>query len=156
MISLFVLNEASELFHVTKTCVPCSVLLWLYLLIVILWSQEVINDGHPLSELLAQCIQKAICVFWAWRFGEGVTPLAAAVGGGTRWVVRGLWRRRRGTVQTDVGVGLPTRLACQPWWIELGWRGAGERLRPGCRGWGAFTATWHKEETYSIQLYNDS
>lgn len=33
-----------------------------YFFIVILWGEEVINNGHRLSKLLTQCIQKAICV----------------------------------------------------------------------------------------------
>lgn len=122
------LNKAWELFLYLR-----HAFLRLYLFVVILRGQEVIDDSHRLTQLLTQCIQKAVCVFWVWWFGEGVTPLVAAVGMGTRQIVSGLWRWWKGTVQADVGIGLPTGLACQPWWIELGWRRAGERLWPGCR-----------------------
>lgn len=63
-----------------------------YLFIVIFGGQEVINNGHCLSQLLTQCIQEAICVLRARRFGEGVTPLVAAVDRGTGREVSGLWR----------------------------------------------------------------
>ena len=130
-------------------------MMWLYLLIVILRSQKVINDGHPLSQLLTKCIQKAVCVFWTGWFGEGVTPLATAMGWRTGWIVNGLWWWWWGTIQADIGIGLPTGLACQPWWVELGWRGAGERLWPRCRRWGTLSVTWDKEATYTVILMTD-
>lgn len=95
-----------------------------HLLIVVLPRDEIIPQGDPVAQLLAQGVQELVGVAAARRAGESEQLLTPAQGVGT--VVREL-RGGRGAFQADVRVGLHTALVS-----DLVHR-SGERLFPGER-----------------------
>lgn len=75
-----------------------------HLLIVVLGREEVVHNGDPVAQLLAQGIQEAVRVPAAWRAGKGEELLPP--GEGAERVVRVLGGERGAAVQADVGIGL--------------------------------------------------
>lgn len=75
-----------------------------HLLVVILGGEEIIHDGHTVSQLLAESIQEAVGVAAAWRPGEGEELLAPRQRAERVGPVLGGWGRA--AVQADVGIGL--------------------------------------------------
>lgn len=72
-----------------------------HLLVVVLPVREIVPQGDPVAQLLAQSVQELVRVPAAGRAGESEQLLAAAEGVGT--AVREL-RGGRGAFQADVGV----------------------------------------------------